>query len=325
MSNINIFRPFKFDEFIGNEKIISQLKVFIYSAKKLNKSLDHILLYGPPGIGKTSLAKVIANEMNTKIITINGNNLVKLSDLITVLSSLNKFDILFIDEIHCIDKNIVETLYSVMEDFKIPINYQDNDNNKIIEVDVEPFTLIGATTDISKISKPLFDRFGIKYKINPYTENELIKIIEINANKLNLELNLEASNEIAIRSKNIPRIGLNYLKRVHDFAIYKNIKKVDKDFIINIFNLLEIDKYGLTKDDYKIIKILYENYHNKPVSLKSIAILLNDSPSNIEYLNEPYLISLNIIERTKQGRKLTKYGINLYKKLFLKDSFNQYK
>lgn len=308
----NIFRPTTLDEFVGNKDIVEQLKVFIYSAKKRQKTLDHIILYGPPGVGKTSLATVIANEIGSNILTISGKNIEKVSDLITVLSSINKNDVLFIDEIHCLDKEIEEVLYSVMEDFKISINYKTSESTRIIEVEVEPFTLIGATTKIGNILTPLFDRFGIKYKLEEYSLHELKEIIDINSRKISLEISSEASEEIAKRSKKTPRIAINYLKRINDYAIFTNKNYIDKSFVISIFNKLKVDELGLNFDDYKIIKIMYENYLNKPVSLKSISIFMNESIVNLENIYEPYLVYLGIIERTKQGRRLTEYGKQLY-------------
>lgn len=315
MENNNIFRPKTFDEFIGNNEIIEKLKIYIFSSKFQNKQLDHVLFYGPPGTGKTSLSYLIANEFKQKIFTVNGANIEKISDVISILSSLNKFDILFIDEIHKINHQIEEIFYSIMEDFKISIKYTTNDSSKIMELNVEPFTLIGATTKLGNLSLPLRERFGITFHLELYSKEELSKIIKINAQKINLKIDEEATLEIAKRAKQIPRIAINYLKRVHDFSIYDKQENIDRNYIISIFKKLDINEDGLDKDDIKIIKILYENYKNEPVSLSSISLILNDNVSNLENIYEPYLVSNGIIERTKRGRRLTDKGIRIYRSL----------
>lgn len=318
----NIFRPVFIEDFIGNKEIIDNLKVYMFSAIKRKTNLDHLLFSGPPGVGKTSLANIIAKEMGVKITTISGSNIEKISDLITVLSSINKNDILFIDEIHRLQPEFEEILYSVMEDFKIPINYHSEEANKIIEVGVEPFTLIGATTKIGNITAPLRDRFGIKFNFSLYSNDELKQILKINAEKLSLSIDDDALLEIAKRSKFTPRIAINFLKRINDFAVFEKISFLNKFFIESVFKKLKIDEYGLTNEDYSIIKILYENYHNNPVSLKSISILMHETITNLENIYEPYLVYLGIIERTIRGRKLTSFGKEIYfEKIFDKKMF----
>ncbi|MBR1581602.1 MAG: Holliday junction branch migration DNA helicase RuvB [Bacilli bacterium] len=309
----NIFRPNSFDEFIGNTNIIDVLKVYLFSAKKKKINLDHILLYGPPGVGKTSLAHIIAKEMNTRILTITASNLEKNTDLINVLSSVEKGSVLFIDEIHRLPKEIEEVLYSVLEDFKISINFKNQENTKVLELDVEPFTLIGATTLLGNISQPLRERFGITLKLDSYNIDEIKMILRINANKLDLVIEDNALLEIAKRSRNIPRVGIQLLKRVDDFYVFHKKKKVDIKFVKMVFDKIEIDEIGLTADDYNFIKVLYEKYENKPVSLKSIAIFMNENIKNLEEIVEPYLVSIGFVERTKQGRRLTFNGRQFYR------------
>ncbi|MDY2728085.1 MAG: Holliday junction branch migration DNA helicase RuvB [Candidatus Onthovivens sp.] len=306
-------RPTNLEEFVGNSSVTSLLKIYISSAKERKVSMDHTMLYGPPGVGKTSLANVIANELNVNIVSISAINIKFQSDLITILTSIQENDVLFIDEIHRLDKEIEEMLYKVMEDFKISINYKAPEGTKILELDVEPFTLIGATTILGNVSKPLRDRFPITFKLDLYSDNEITDILKNVCNKQGILFDTDGLLEIAKRSKKTPRIALNFLKRIYDISLYEKKTRLTKDFTKYAFTRLKIDEYGLTQDDYRIIKILYENYENRPVSLKSIAIIISESEINLENYYEPYLISQGIIERTKQGRRLTKYGVSLYK------------
>lgn len=306
-------RPTNLEEFVGNSSVTSLLKIYISSAKERKVSMDHTMLYGPPGVGKTSLANVIANELNVNIVSISAINIKFQSDLITILTSIQENDVLFIDEIHRLDKEIEEMLYKVMEDFKISINYKAPEGTKILELDVEPFTLIGATTILGNVSKPLRDRFPITFKLDLYSDNEISDILKNVCNKQGILFDTDGLLEIAKRSKKTPRIALNFLKRIYDISLYEKKTRLTKDFIKYAFTRLKIDENGLTQDDYRIIKILYENYENRPVSLKSIAIIISESEINLENYYEPYLISQGIIERTKQGRRLTKYGVSLYK------------
>lgn len=306
-------RPTNLEEFVGNSSVTSLLKIYISSAKERKVSMDHTMLYGPPGVGKTSLANVIANELNVNIVSISAINIKFQSDLITILTSIQENDVLFIDEIHRLDKEIEEMLYKVMEDFKISINYKAPEGTKILELDVEPFTLIGATTILGNVSKPLRDRFPITFKLDLYSDNEITDILKNVCNKQGILFDTDGLLEIAKRSKKTPRIALNFLKRIYDISLYEKKTRLTKDFIKYAFTRLKIDENGLTQDDYRIIKILYENYENRPVSLKSIAIIISESEINLENYYEPYLISQGIIERTKQGRRLTKYGVSLYK------------
>ena len=312
MSGINIFRPERLEDFVGNEKVKQNLSIYLYSAKKRKVSLDHILLYGPPGCGKTSLAYIVSNELKSRIITVNAPTIEKVVDLVNLFSAINAGDILFIDEIHRLSREVEETLYSIMEDFVININYKSDEGDKILKLTIPPFTLIGATTLMGNISLPLRERFGISLKLETYSVDELSTIIEKNAAKINLNLKNEAINIIASRSRNTPRIAINFLKRLFDYGLYYKRKVITSEFAKKFFAEMQIDEYGLSNDDYEIIKILYEKYKNKPTSLESIAINMNENIVNIAEVNEPYLVSINIVERTKQGRRLTDRGLNLY-------------
>lgn len=312
MDNLNIFRPQSLDEFVGNEKIIKILKIYLFSAKKRNCPLDHMLLYGPPGVGKTSLAYIVGNELNQHLVTINAPVLKTVTDLLNLIVTINEGDILFIDEIHRIPKDVEEVLYSVIEDFRISINYKSNENNKVINLKVPPFTLIGATTLIGKVSLPLRERFPIIFKLNSYSINELVNIIKNNIIKIDLNIDDAGIIEIAKRSRCIPRVANNYVRRIYDFSLYYKIKNLNKDFIIKRFVELEIDDLGLTNDDYNFIRILYEDFNNKPVSIDSIALKMNDNSESLIELSEQFLLLINIVIRTKQGRKLTNFGKQIY-------------
>ncbi|MFA6755166.1 MAG: Holliday junction branch migration DNA helicase RuvB [Bacilli bacterium] len=316
----NLFRPVKLSEFFGQSNITENLKIFIYSAKKRKTVLDHMIFYGPPGLGKTSLAYIIAEEMSSKIMVINASSLEKISDLVSILSILEEGSILFIDEIHRMNKEIEETLYSVMEDFVLNIAYKNDENTKALSVKISPFTLIGATTMQNLISTPLMNRFGIAFKFNYYSISSLKEIIINNASKINLNITKKACNLIAERSRYTPRISNNILKRVFDYKIYKNIDIIDENNIIDAFNVLNIFEYGLNEFDIRILKIMYKKFRYTPVSIEVISSILNEDANNIKFVNEPFLVNSNFIERTKRGRVLTKKSI-----LFLeKNQINEY-
>ena len=314
-NNDNYLRPTCLENYFGQSKIIEELKVYIYSAKKRKTVLDHMLFYGPPGLGKTSLAYVIAHEMDARIVTISASAIKDITEMVSLLGTLDPGTILFIDEIHNLDKEIEEILYSAMEDFKVNITYKSEENSKAISIDLSPFTLIGATTMAGSISTPLRDRFGIVFKFNYYSEKELKTIVQYNAKKIRLHLLSGAAKEIALRSRMTPRVANNVLKRILDYSIYHNIKKYDENNILDAFDFLNINAYGLSSEDIQILKCLYINFKSKPVSLDAIASLLNDNVINIRDINEPYLVNQGFIERTKQGRQITKLGIETYLKI----------
>src|SRR5574344_140690 len=294
----NYLRPQTHNDFFGQSNIIEKLKVFIYSAKKRKTVLDHILLYGPPGLGKTSLAYVIANEMGVKITTISASAIKELPDLVNLLACLNPGDILFIDEI----------LYSALEDFRINITYKSEENSKALSIELSPFTLIGATTLIGNISIPLRDRFGILFKFNYYNDFDLKEIILNNAKKFEIDMEDEAAYDIALRSRKTPRVANNILKRMYDYALFKNYKKITRPIAKEAFNFLNINQYGLNEVDIEILNALYYKFHGQAVSLEAIAAILNDNVVNLRDVNEPYLVNTGLIDRTKQGRIITKIG-----------------
>jgi Holliday junction DNA helicase, RuvB subunit len=317
-NNDNYLRPQKLDDFFGQNDIIRKLKIYINSAKIRKTVLDHLLFYGQPGLGKTSLAYVIANEMNVKITTISASAIQDLTDLVSILGDLNSGEILFIDEIHNLNKEFEEILYSAMEDFKLNITFKSEENSKVLSIDLPPFTLIGATTLAGNISTPLRDRFGIVFKFNYYSLDELSKIIFINSKKLKLKLLKEGAEEIAKRSRKTPRVANNILKRILDYSLYKPIPKIDKTYILEAFNFLDINEFGLDDSDINILRVLHINLKDKPVSLETIAAVLNENVENIRDLNEPYLVNMGYIERTKQGRVISKIGLEILSKIIRK-------
>ena len=316
-NNDNYLRPTSLENFFGQIQIKKELEVYIFSAKKRKTVIDHMLFYGPPGLGKTSLAYVIANEMSAKIITISASAIKDVPDLISILGTLDPGTILFIDEIHNLDREIEEILYNAMEDFKLNITYKSEESSKAITIDLSPFTLIGATTLAGNISTPLRDRFGIVFKFSYYSDKDLKEIIKYNAKKMRLHLLVPAINEITTRCRKTPRIANNILKRLLDYSIFYNIKKFDDKNIQEAFKFLNIKKYGLTNEDIQVLKCLYINFKSKPVSLEAIASILNENVINLRDINEPFLVSQNFIERTKQGRQITKKGIEIYKEISL--------
>lgn len=304
----NVFRPISLKDFFGQENTTRKLKVFIYSAKKRKTVLDHMLFYGPPGLGKTSLAYVISHEMKANIKVISAPSIKEVADMISILGTLDPGDILFIDEIHRLDKEVEETLYNAMEDFRLNITFKSDENTKVINIDLAPFTLIGATTMASLLSTPLRDRFGIVFKFDYYNNEELSKIIYYNSTKLSLNINECVLSVIAERSRQTPRVALNILKRLQDYMVYNHLKELNMKNIKKALSFLGINEYGLTDTDIEILKCLYYKLHNEPVSLETIAALMNDSVSNIRDVNESFLVSNGFIERTKRGRVLTNFG-----------------
>ncbi|WP_330463600.1 Holliday junction branch migration DNA helicase RuvB [Metamycoplasma gateae] len=302
------FRVKTFDNFIGQSKITSTLKVMINSANKQNKPIDHILFYGPPGLGKTTLAQIIANEIKTNIIYVQGPLIQKKSDLLTLFSSLKENDILFIDEIHGISKNIEELLYSAIEDYVIDLPIGVEGDMKIMRLNLNKFSLIGATTKFNLISNPLKDRFGYIGKLVPYNIEEIKKIISNSANRNKIRINEDAINEIAKNCRFTPRIANNLLKRVYDFSIFNNKELIDINLVFEAFNYLEVYPGGLNVFQIEYLKILKNTFKNKSASLATISSILKDDKSTIINELEPTLIIKKFIEKTARGRKITEEG-----------------
>jgi Holliday junction DNA helicase RuvB len=302
MKNI---RPQSLDEFIGQEKVVESIKIAIQSSKSRNDHLEHILFYGPPGLGKTTLAKIIAEELKVNLKYATGPSIEKVSDLAGILINLSNNDILFIDEIHRLPKPVEEVLYSAMEDFKLPIVAGAKRSAHTITLNLHPFTLIGATTRFGLISPPLRDRFGMVFHLELYSPEEIMKIVLRDAKILGVEITEEGAYEIGKRARGTPRIGIQLLKRVRDFSNVNGLKEITKEVAINAFKSLNIDVYGLNEIDRKYLKILLQNFNGGPAGIEAISTAMGEDRGTIEEIVEPYLIKINFIVRTQKGRLIT--------------------
>ncbi len=298
-------RPQAFDEYIGQTDVKENIKVFVKAAKLRGVSLDHVLLYGPPGLGKTTLSHIIANELGSNIKTASGPTIEKSGDLAAILSSLEPYDVLFIDEIHRIPKYIEEILYSAMEDFKLDIIVGTDGNSRNIKIDLPPFTLVGATTRAGDLSSPLRDRFGITCKLEYYSDEELTEIVKRSARVLDLSIDEEAANVIAKRSRKTPRIANRLLKRVSDFALVKGLDVINKDVTNESLTRLKVDEYGLDNTDIEYLESLINKFNGGPVGIESIAASIGEEVTTIEDVIEPFLLQEGFIKRTIRGRQVT--------------------
>jgi Holliday junction DNA helicase RuvB len=294
-------------EYIGQDSIKENLKIAMLAAKSRGDCLEHILLYGPPGLGKTSLANVIANEMKTNLIKTTATSIKRVIDLFSLVVTLDEGDILFIDEIHRLDKRVEEAFYSVMEDFQINIIRGGGRNIKAVSIPVNKFSLVGATTKAGLLSKPLRDRFGLIFSLNFYSPEELVKIILNAAVSLEVKINEKEAFEIAKRSRGTPRIAINLIKRARDYASVYKSGKIDSSTTQKTFESLRIDELGLGEEDRKLL-LLLRSKNGKPLGLTTIQAILNEDKTTIEEMIEPYLLSLGFIEKTPKGRILTSKG-----------------
>lgn len=306
----NSLRPSKFNEYIGQENIKKNLHISISASKKRDESLDHILLFGPPGLGKTTLSFVIANEMEANIKVTSAPMIEKSGDLAAILTNLSRGDILFIDEIHRLSSNIEEILYSAMEDFRLDIIIGSGPAAQTIKVDIEEFTLIGATTRAGMLSNPLRDRFGITFRMQFYNINELSKILELASKKLNKEVTKDSAIEIAKRSRGTPRVALRLLKRIRDFAEYHNEDSISLDRTLVALNELGVDERGFDELDLAFLRLLVKS-EGKPLGLNTISAALSEDERTIEDIIEPYLLANSYIERTAKGRIATRKAYDL--------------
>lgn len=298
-------RPQLLKEYIGQKQLVENLKVFIEAAKARNEVLDHILFYGPPGLGKTTLSTIIANEMEATIRITNGPSLEKPGDLAAILSVLNPGDILFIDEIHRMPKIVEEVLYSAMEDFKIDIIIGRDTQAKTLNIDLAPFTLIGATTRPGDLSNPLRDRFGIDARLEYYTDEEITSIIQRTAKFYETDMDVKAANLLAKCSRSTPRIANRLFKRIRDFADVLNDSIIDEKLTQQSLLKLKVDLEGLDKIDHKIIMGIINNFKGGPVGLEALAASIGEDKTNIEEVYEPYLLQKGFIIRTPRGRSVT--------------------
>ena len=298
-------RPLTLSEYVGQEELKSNLDVFIKACKIRNESLDHVLLYGPPGLGKTTLAHIIANELGTNLKTASGPAIEKCGDLAAILSTLEPGDVLFIDEIHRMPRYIEENLYPAMEDFELDIIIGSEGNSRNIKIDLPPFTLVGATTRAGDISSPLRDRFGIVSKLNYYTQKELSQIIKRTSKVLDFSIDDDAALELARRSRKTPRIANRLFKRVRDFALVSGNSVITKEITDESLKRLNVDKDGLDTIDIEYIQAIINKFNGGPVGVETIATSIGEEVSTIEDVVEPYLLQEGFIKRTSRGRIAT--------------------
>lgn len=298
-------RPESLDEYVGQSEVKENIRVFIEAAKMRNEPLDHVLLYGPPGLGKTTLAHIIAHELGTNLKTSSGPAIEKSGDLAAVLSNLEQGDVLFIDEIHRMPKFIEEILYPAMEDFELDIVVGAEGTSRSIKIDLPPFTLVGATTRAGDISSPLRDRFGIISKLNYYSEEELIGIIKRTSRVLDMKITDDASKELAARSRKTPRIANRLFKRVRDFALVIGNGTIDDEITKKALERLKVDQFGLDQIDIEYLTNLIEKFNGGPVGVETIASSIGEEVSTLEDVVEPYLMQEGFIKRTPRGRVAT--------------------
>ena len=317
-------RPDCFDDFIGQKETIENLKVYIEAANQRGDSLDHVLLFGPPGLGKTTLAGIIAKEMNVNIKNSSGPVLDRPGDLAGILTNLAQNDVFFIDEIHRLSSVVEEYLYSAMEDFTIDIMLDKGPSARSVQLTLNPFTLVGATTRLGNLTSPMRDRFGVLLRLDFYTEKDLMKIIMRSSNILEIKIDKEGANEIARRSRGTPRIANRILRRARDFAQIKSNGIINLDVAKNSLSRLGIDENGLDDMDRRILNALVKKFNGGPVGLESLGVAISEDARTIEEVYEPYLIKEGFIQRTSRGRKALEKTF-LYLDISKPDDNNQVK
>ena len=297
-------RPKNLDEYIGQEKVKENMKIYIESAKKRNEPLDHCLFYGPPGLGKTTLANIIANEMGSNLKVTSGPAIEKPGDLAALLTNLSEFDVLFIDEIHRLSKSVEEILYPALEDFTLDIVIGKGPSSRSIRLDLPKFTLIGATTKAGSLTTPLRDRFGIIHRLELYSVEDLSTIVKRSSKILEVNIEEEAAREIARRSRGTPRVANRLLKRVRDYAVVLGNGDISLKIAKHALNKLEIDELGLDEIDRKILETMIVQYQGRAVGIEALAATIGEELDTIEDVYEPYLIQIGFIARTLRGRKV---------------------
>jgi Holliday junction DNA helicase RuvB len=301
-------RPQSFNEYIGQERIKKNLTILISAARKRNEPIEHILLYGPAGLGKTTLSNIIAKEMNVGIKVTSGPAIERVGDLGSILTNLNDGDVLFIDEIHRLNKLVEEILYPAMEDYKLDIIVGKGPSARTLQLDLPKFTLIGATTRLGSISNPLRDRFGAIHKLNFYQDDEIQAIIHRSSKILNIDIDTEGCEKISVCSRQTPRVANRILKRVRDFAQMENMNIINKEISKKALQMIDIDELGLEPADRELIKIIIENFKGGPVGVQTIAAATHEEVQTIEDVYEPFLIQSGLLARTPRGRIVTEKG-----------------
>ena len=316
-------RPQKLDDFVGQDRLKANLIIFIKAAKERHEALDHVLLYGPPGLGKTTLANIISKELNTQIRTTSGPVLEKAGDLAGVLTNLQSMDVLFVDEIHRVNTVVEEYLYSAMEDFYLDIMIDKGPNARSIKLNLNPFTLVGATTRAGLLTSPLRARFGVVLRLNYYESEDLYHIVKRSAKILHVEIDDEGAMEIAKRSRGTPRVANRLLRRVRDFAQVTADNRITKTVAEEALEKLEVDFRGFDEMDKRILLTIIEKYSGGPVGVNTIAVAVSEESNTIEELYEPFLIQQGYIKRTPRGRKATRLAYEHFNMKFPGEENNQ--
>lgn len=300
-----LLRPSNFSEYVGQQKVVENIKLMVESAKIREAAMDHALLSGPPGLGKTSLAMIIAHELGTQLHVVSGPALEKKGDLASLLTNLQPHDVLFIDEIHRINIAIEEILYSAMEDYKLDIVLGEGPAARTMQIDLNPFTLVGATTRAGLLSNPLRDRFVAHLHFQFYQSEDLMSIVQANAKKMKLQMKEEAVRVLSLCSRGTPRIANRILRRVRDFALVEKVDLVDKDLVLRALDLMDIDHSGLDQMDRKILTVIHDYYGGGPVGIDALSATLSEDRSTIEDVYEPYLLKEGYLIRSPRGREIS--------------------
>ena len=298
----NKLRPTKMDDYVGQDKVKALLDVYIKATLNRNEALDHVLLYGPPGLGKTTLSHIIANELGVQMKVTSGPAIESAADLASILTNLNKNDVLFIDEIHRLNRSVEEILYPAMEDYALDFIVGKGPSARAMRLKIQPFTLIGATTKAGSLSAPLRDRFGVLGRLEEYTTQDLVKIIIRSSHILNVPIEEDAAKELASRSRGTPRIANRLLKRVRDFAEVKNSNTITREITRFALDMMDVDELGLDYTDRKILLTMMDKFKGKPVGLETLAASTGEEANTIEDVYEPYLLQIGFIARTPRGR-----------------------
>jgi len=302
---VKSLRPKKFDEMVGRVREIKNLKIMIEAAEKRDEALDHILFYGPPGLGKTTLANVVANELGVEMFVTSGPAIERQGDLVSILTNVPKKGVLFIDEIHRLNRTIEEVLYPAMEDRVIDIVIGKGPSARTLRLDLEEFSIVGATTRIGLLSSPLRGRFGANIRLDFYSEDDLSKMVVYNSKNLGIKIDDIAALEVAKRSRGTARTAIQHLKRTRDYAQVTNVEVIDKDIVDKVLRMHDIDEFGLDYIDRRILRLIIEDFNGGPVGVSTIAAALSEDVSTISDVYEPYLIQAGFIKRTSRGRVVT--------------------